>query len=371
MDFDIPYLIKDADYPVGGAAVEWLNWVKGFQQNDDDIGVLTWKGVHDYLGTKANGYHTVETFGEDEGVRYLRTFNLRLPRFMQAIQAYRPSAVIQGCAALNTGLLCMAAHALSVPFVYRAANDMDADDRYKQRMSSYEAFFYRYGLRKADAIVCQNDYQYRKFKEQFPDKPITILHNPYEGKTEGELVPPDQRKYIAWLGVFQPQKNMPALYELAKALPQYQFRIGGKVTKSRMDEATHQALQNLEVAPNVTFEGYIKRTAIPDFLSKAHLLLNTSHYEGFSNTFLEAFAAGTPIVTTRKVDPDHIIENSRLGFVADDYLELSGGIEGIINHENYGDLSQRCRDYVIHHHNPAQLAARFTDFLAKLPRRRT
>ena len=362
-DFDIPYLIKDANYPVGGAAVEWLNWIKGFQKNQDEVGILTWKGAGAFLEDDADQYPVVETFGRDEGIRYLRIYSLRLPRFMEAISKYRPDVVIQGCASITTGLLAVAADQMGVPFVYRAANDMDADDRYKTRLSFLEAFFYRLGLRRSQGIVCQNQYQYQKFKKQFPEKPAIILHNPYEMPDDPILNPIEKRKYIAWLGVFQPQKNLPALYEIVKALPQYQFRIGGKLSKSSVDDATRQALKDLENAPNVTFEGYIKRTQIASFLSKAYVLLNTSHYEGFSNTFLEAFATGTPIVTTRKVDPDTIVERNQLGMISEDYQGLPTCIEQVVNHDDYQGMAERCQKYVIEKHNPLTLAAEFTDFL--------
>ena len=365
-DFSIPYLIKDADYPVGGAAVEWLNWIKGFQENKDEVGVLTWKGASQFLGDKADEFRMVETFGQDEGVRYVRTFNLRLPRFKEAVKNYQPDVVIQGCAALNTGLLSIAAGRMNVPFVYRAANDMDADDRYKTRLSVYEAFFYQLGLKKAAAIVCQNEYQLQNFKKRFPNKPMIILHNPYEA---AEKAPPKlvtERKYIAWLGVFQPQKNLSALLEITKALPDHQFRIGGKASSTSMDDDTRLALKALEEAPNVTFEGYVKRTQIASFLSNAQVLLNTSHYEGFSNTFLEAFAVGTPIVCTRKVDPDHIIENNQLGMTSEDYDELPTCIHQVINDIGYAKMADRCQKYVIQEHNPKRLASEFATFLAKL-----
>ena len=365
-DFSIPYLIKDADHPVGGAAVEWMNWIKGFQKNKDEVGVLTWKGAKQLLGDKADQFNMVETFGQDEGIRYLRTFNLRLPRFKAAIKNYQPDVVIQGCAALNTGLLSIAASGMNVPFVYRAANDMDADDRYKTRMSAFEAFFYQLGLKKSTAIVCQNEYQFENFKKKFPNKPMTILHNPYEALEAVTPKPVGERKYIAWLGVFQPQKNMTALLEVVKALPNHQFRIGGKASNTSMDDATRLALKALEEASNVTFEGYVKRTQIASFLSDAHLLLNTSHYEGFSNTFLEAFAVGTPIVCPRKVDPDHIIENNRLGMVAEDYDGLPVCIDQVINDQDYSEMANRCQQYVVQKHDPKKLAAEFVNFLASL-----
>ena len=50
VDYFLPYLIKDADYPVGGAAVEWYAWIKGLVANNFQVGVLTFKGAREYIG---------------------------------------------------------------------------------------------------------------------------------------------------------------------------------------------------------------------------------------------------------------------------------------------------------------------------------
>jgi len=70
----------------------------------------------------------------------------------------------------------------------------------------------------------------------------------------------------------------------------------------------------LKELPNVKFSGYIKRADMNNFLSEAYALLNTSHFEGFSNTFLEAWAVGTPVISTIYVNPDNIINEKSLGF---------------------------------------------------------
>jgi len=362
-DFELPYLIKDADMPVGGAAVEWSNWIKGFQQIGDDIGVITWKGANDYISNIDIGYDLVETFLPNEGVRYVRILNVRLPHYIRAIKKYKPDVVIQGCAGITTGLLCIACKVTGVPFVYRVANDMDADDRHKERMSSLEANLYRFGIANSSAIICQNSYQKEKYKKKFPNKHITILYNPYDvsaGLHENELT---NRKYVAWLGVFQKQKNLPALYQITQSLPNIEFRIGGKSSSSGVDDDTKIALSKLEKLPNVKFEGYIKRTQIGKFLSGAFLLLNTSHYEGFSNTFLESFASGTPIVTTRNVDPDHIIEKKRLGEVSDNYDEIPSLIDDMWKRNIKVDLSDHCKAYLKNNHDHILQATKFHQFL--------
>jgi glycosyltransferase involved in cell wall biosynthesis len=82
-------------------------------------------------------------------------------------------------------------------------------------------------------------------------------------------------------------------------------------------------------------------------------LLSTSAYEGFSNTFLEAFAAGTPVVARRAVDPDSIIGRNDLGLVADDAPGLSDAVIrlGAMGDDEYSRLTERCREYVVTNHS--------------------
>ena len=46
VDFTLPYLLKDSEYPVGGWAVELNTWLKGLSANNIHAGVLSWKGAN-------------------------------------------------------------------------------------------------------------------------------------------------------------------------------------------------------------------------------------------------------------------------------------------------------------------------------------
>lgn len=362
LDFTLPYLIKDTDYPVGGAAAEWYAWIKGFIRNQARIGILTWKGAKDFIG-KSLKFDIVESYDLNEGIPKIRWFYKRYPSLLKATKNYNPDYLIQECAGLETGIMGLISKKLNLPFIYRVANDIDADDRYKRRLSIIQQISYRYGLNRADAIFCQNSYQYNKFKKCFPEKKIVKIHNPYYfGDGLIDFSNSDRRRYIAWLGVFQKQKNLPALLEIVRSLPKVEFKIAGR-SGGTIDYNTKKALSQLQQLKNVDLVGYLNRKEILPFLSNSYALLNTSHYEGFSNTFLEAFAAGAPIVTTTKVDPDNIIADNNLGIVKKDYSELSDAIMSIINDTNYKIISRRCRDYLRKNHDPKILAKKFIENL--------
>jgi glycosyltransferase involved in cell wall biosynthesis len=202
----------------------------------------------------------------------------------------------------------------------------------------------------------------------FPEKKVVKIHNPYFSKHDLPDVPDfSARKYIAWIGIFQNQKNLPGLYEIVKSMPGVEFRIAGKPAGEALDDDTKTALSGLRGQKNAAFVGFLKRTEVLPFLSRSYALLNTSHYEGFSNTFLEAFAAGTPVVTTEKVDPDHIIADHALGIVRRRNSDLREALLSLLGDEDsYHGISTRCREYLKKNHNPKTLAGQWVDCLLAL-----
>ena len=366
IDFSLPYLLKGADYPVGGAAVEWYAWIKGLEANNCKVGVLTWKGAKEYLGNTSS-VKLIEGYNPKVGIRKLRWFYHRYPRLLRAIKDSRPDVIMQECAGTTTGIFAHIGKKLKIPFVYRVANDIETDDRYKERLSNHERILFRYGLKRSNGIFCQNTYQFKNLKEKYPDKKLFIIHNPFyhDGKLP-DIVKRDGRSYVAWIGVFQHQKNLPVLYSIAKELENIEFRIAGRARSSELDGETLDALKNLRKCNNVKFVGYLNRKEIPDFLSRAFVSLNTSHYEGFSNTILESLAAGTPMVTTKHNDPDNIIFINKLGAVAEGFSGLKHALNRSIYSAEYDILTKRCRRYLLEHHDTKILSKQFVHNLLEI-----
>ena len=364
IDFTIQHLFVDADYPVGGWAVELRAWLQGFRALGVETAVLTRDDAPD-AAEKLGETQMLRVYaprGRIPGLSYLGRF---LPRMVIAGRRFRPDAVIQAVAGINTGLMMLLARIIGRPFIYRCANDIDVDDRYRPRLGKTASVLFAFGFARADGYLAQNGYQLDAIRRRFPGKPSIILHNPYQARHDGPRIARGQRSYVAWLGVFQPQKNLPLLARLAEALPEVPFRIGGKPEVAMNDPATQAALATLRALPNVSFAGYLKRTEVPDFLSHAVVLLSTSHYEGFSNTFLEAWGAGTPMVAPARVDPDGLIAARGLGRVADNDDALIAAVHAVMQmpQTEYEALSAHCRNHVETEHDPERLAGRMIAFL--------
>jgi glycosyltransferase involved in cell wall biosynthesis len=353
IDFAIPHLIRDNDFPSGGAAVEWLSWIEGIRQTGNEIGILTWKGATKFINKELD-FDIIESYNLKKGIPFIRFFYYRLPNILRAVKNYNPDVIIQEGSRGLTFIGVFISKILGKVFIYRIASDKDVDGRIKKKLSKRELFLYRVALKNTNIFICQNEYQYKTLKNKFPDKRIVILYNPFVIKKDLANLN-NNRYYIAWIGNFRYEKNVAALLPIAKALPDINFKIAGKPSRD-IDKVSLHALDKLKTLNNVELVGYLKRSEIIPFLSNAHALLNTSFLEGFSNTFLEAWVAGTPVITTKNVNPDDIITRYNLGVVADTYDDLSVIIKKIVNSNNDENLRYKYRQYVEEHHNPQNLA---------------
>ncbi len=296
-----------------------------------------------------------------------------IAKVLAAARAYRPDIIIQGARGVGTAIMAFVADQLRVPFVYRVVSDADVDERYKIGLRHYEWLSYSWARQRTAAFLCQNRYQRDQLAARFPGTPIHVIHNPIVVAEDATTpLPRPERRYVAWLGVFRHPKNLPLLLRVAQELPELEFRVAGMLSRDA-DQATVDAVNGLRDLPNVQLVGYVRRADIRSFLSEAALLLCTSHYEGFSNAFLEALAVGTPVVTRRLVDPDSIVLSHALGASAhESTLSKSAKMVWDMDENEYGTLAGRCQTYVKANHSPMvkahELIAALTPLIAKQQR---
>lgn len=353
-------LLYDPWFKSGGATRQVAAWVEGLKAVGINVIVL---GAHRKPAFFADRENTLICYHPDKGIPKLRYLYIRIPGIVRAFLKARPDYIYHGIPSPFAGVIGICSLLSRRKFILRVSNDFFVDDRVRHHFDPIRKFFFNVSFRLADYILCQNDYQYQKVKEIYPNKTYKI-GNPYFGVIPEKATPSDGRDGVAWIGIFQRQKNLPLLAEIARNLPDVKFKVAGGNDKS-LESKDQAALEELREMPNVRLLGFLNREEVLRLLDESRLLLNTSHYEGFSNTFLEAFSRGTPVFTQPQNDPDGIIQAHRLGAV---YTgdELPGKLYEYLEDEKaFEGLSSNCLRYMKKYHDLKTQARSFLEIIER------
>lgn len=354
-------ILLQEEKPSGGAAVQAYGWIRGLSAIGQEVHVITNTTHKESVKEDCKDIKLVPLYDRKKGVRWLRWAYYRFPYIYRKVKQVKPDYLYQGIPGWTSFLLALICRQLNIKYVLRISSDVVLDDNfYYKNPSKVQMLFQRAGLRLSYCILCQNEHQLSIIKKAFPNKLAVKITNPIiiESAQNATI---QERQYIAWLGTFRYPKNLKLLYEIASTLRHEQFIVAGAET-TKVDEETGLYLPKLRELPNVKFIGFLSRQDVLPYLAKAKFLLNTSRYEGFSNTFLEAMSVGTPILSSDNVNPDGILTNHKLGIV---YSSPEGLLTqyATITPATYQAMSENASAYVLEHHNYKALAKSLLLFL--------
>lgn len=363
-DMDLPYLLSDGDVPFGGSSVRINAFCRGLSNLEQDVGVLTFKGAKEIITTPSN-YNIIESFDKAKGIKYLRWAFYRIPVLFLSIQKYKPDVLFQKSFGWITLVLLIISRLLKIKFVYLVSSDIETISIVKKDKNFVALLFSVFCLNHSDIIICQNKLQKYNLVKVLSNDKIFIVKNPFyinDNPTFSERIIIKKKDYVAWVGNFRRIKGLDLLFEYARKNSGINFRIAGILLKA-YDTELDLTIQSLMLLPNVEFVGNVKRKDMSDFIGSANILLNTSEFEGFSNTFLEAFYVGTPIVSAY-VNPDGIFNNRLLGVVSNGNLKFP--FKGFIESIDYEEYYRLSGEYLRSNHNYLEKARELLNIIRAL-----
>lgn len=333
----------------GGAIIETLVWMKAFNQLGYKVMLLRDKSDSRSILNEYSWIDFVPTYDNKKGIKWLRWFYYRIPEIWKSLKSIQPDYIYESIPSWTSFFLIIISKKLNIYHIIRIASDITLDKRVYLKNSKFEKILTYKAIGSSNIVLVQNNYQLERIKQIWPEQKVLKFFNPFVINKK-YLIPKDSMEgYIAWVANFRFEKNFKLLYEIASLLKDEEFKIAGSPTR-HMDEETTQYYSKLQMLPNVSFVGSIPQSEILDFFSKAKFLLNTSRGEGYSNTFIEAMATGTPILTTPLVNPDGIIDNFNLGILYNSPEELKTNLSSLKSID-YLKCSTNCIDFIVKNHD--------------------
>lgn len=228
-------------------------------------------------------------------------------------------------------------------FIYRTASSRECDGQ-DIRDYPWVGRSFVWALRQAQTLITQNQTDAGNLKKTL-GLDSQIIAN---GLRLPELAD-RPREIILWVGRSDPVKRADRFVTLAREFPQEKFVL--ICQRATGDERFEQLRRQVQTQPNCELIDYVPFNEVQAYFQRAKVVVNTSDTEGFPNVFVQAAAAGTPIVSLT-VNPDGYLDRFDCGRCAQgDWPRLVSLLNEVLNPAVGQPLGAHGRRYVEHHHD--------------------
>jgi glycosyltransferase involved in cell wall biosynthesis len=328
---------------IGGAELQVLRIAEELVKRKWEVHFISEDGGQYQRNEQENGIDLHSLPERKRGRGFANYFHLS-----RLLKEIAPHVVYQRVAIDYTGIVCILARRHRIKYVWAAASNNDCQkgahwhlqrstgNRLKhsvQRLSfTAIEWLISYGVQGSDIAIVQSKDQQQLLKKHY-GKESFVVRNGSEIVKVGEKKP--SMPSVLWVANIKPWKRLDIFIELAERctdLPVKFVVIGND--KVKLGEELLKGAQSLD---NVEYLGSMDPEKIGKHFDDAYVFVNTSDmgYEGFPNTFIQAWMRKTPVISLN-TDPDGVIKKHNLGF-------HSGSLEEMVQHVRLVISDERLR----------------------------
>lgn len=323
---------------VGGITVQLYFWSMVFKENEWKVFSLT-----------------KESYRENDGIHFLKktVWHSRIEIIHEwftalfKIISVKPEIVIFRGAQRELLPVSFWCKVFGIKLAFFSASDVNFVPGKEQVFgSTINLKMYRRSIKKIRYFIVQNEEQHRTLKQNYGFESL-ILSNIWGKVPKGV----DSNKYfdVIWVGNMRKLKRPEWVLRVASSLPSYDFCIIGD---SWGDEDYYNDIKTkVQSLTNVSFLGGLPFAQSDLLISHSKLLICTSEFEGFPNTFLQAWSHSIPVIST--VNPNQVITSFTLGDYVESEVQLEQSISLYLNdNQLYSDVQKNIINYFSDAHKP-------------------
>jgi glycosyltransferase involved in cell wall biosynthesis len=298
--------------------------------------------------------------GSEAGIRRRAVF-FDAGDLRRALEELQPDVIYQQGRLSYTAVCAKYAIRAGIPFFFHVAHEFDLNHRWVTLRWSpntpfdiAEYIVGMWGLRHASHVIVQSDRQGRLLRENLGITPAAVIRN-FQPLPEVLPVKPPGPLQIFWVANLKDFKRPALFVDLAESFAgreDLSFVMAGRPATERRFAPL---MSRIPTVANLTYMGELPIDRVNQVMSGAAVHVNTSSFEGFPNTFLQAWARGA-IVTSLAVDPDEEgMEALGIGYCAGSMARLHTIIDELSRSpEKRREITQRAFTFVHEKHGMAE-----------------
>jgi glycosyltransferase involved in cell wall biosynthesis len=240
---------------------------------------------------EVDGITVYKIHSPDEGLPVVRFIHPRLTSLWKALKRIDADVYYQRTAAAYTGYLAKFCMMHGKKSIYAGASDVDFLPGQQDIRFGRDRWIFEYGLKRVDTVVVQNAVQRQQLKDNYGRDGV-LIPSCYSAPGGARA---DRNGYVLWAASMRPSKRPEMMLEIARRLPAYRFVMIGGPDPDRKSQEYFAGIREAALKlPNVEVKGFVPFVEAERYFNGARVVLNTSLYEGFPNTFLQAWGRGIP-----------------------------------------------------------------------------
>ena len=344
----------------GGAAVQlYLIAIELVKNEKYLINIIT--GRDGINNEKIAEFHNIKIFNILPLKKTIYNIIKTIFIFFIYFKKINPDIIIQRASSPFTGICSFYCKFFKKSFIYSIAHEIDVNGEFENR--GIAGKMYRFGIDNATFIIAQNEDQVLQL-QKYKQKKITnikVIKNAYEIKD----VNMGKKSSILWVARCDDWKRPELFLKLAENFPNEKFVM--ICPKGANIPYWIKIFHSAKTLKNLTFHEFIPFHEIDQFFRAAKIFVNTSVFEGFPNTFIQASKNRTPIISL-KVNPDNFLTLYKCGFSCnDDFNKMVGNLEELLEDSDlYLEYSQNSFDYAKKNHDIAKLGKEWRKVFRKV-----
>lgn len=339
---NLPMLTREFGMrPAGGAELQQALLAKALARRGWRISMVV-ADCGQPEGASWAGVRTLKAYRAEEGLPVIRFLHPRWTKLAAALRRADADIYYTSCAGAHVAQVLLFAHGHGRKAVLRIASNSDCDPRQLLVQFGRDRLLYRYGLARMDLVLAQTAGQQQALRENYR-RDSRLAPSLFD---RADRCPAFEERDldVLWVGNIRPVKRPDLLLEVARRLPQLQFHmVGGPMSGSeRLYETIRREAGGLR---NVSFRGAVAYHEVRELFERARVLAGTAEVEGFPNTYLQAWAHGTPVVAF--LDPDGLLRRQGMGRAVASVEEMCTGLRDLTqDRAQWEAASRRARDSV-------------------------
>ncbi len=188
----------------------------------------------------------------------------------------------------------------------------------------------KYVIKNANRVICQAQYQNILLQANYGRSCDLILPNmqPFPENTIKKTLP----NKIVWISNLKPLKQPELFIDLANHFKNFQNAKFIMIGRPALGNWQQKLLNKIKRLPNLEYKGELSINQVNSVLRESDILVNTSEYEGFPNTYIQAWMRKVPVVALNS-DPDDIIKTNEIGFHSKTFQQMIQDVRKLLENK--------------------------------------